>query len=70
MEKTTALTCSEDGTMRVWDVMELTQKTVIKPQVMIYAMLPSCCVILQLGGYRAELKKCTVALCGLPGSVP
>lgn len=28
----TALTCSEDGTLRVWDVMEVKQKTVIKPQ--------------------------------------
>lgn len=33
VEKTTALTSSEDGTLRVWDVMELQQKTVIKPQV-------------------------------------
>ena len=31
-DKTTALTCSEDGTLRVWDVMEVQQKTVIKPQ--------------------------------------
>ncbi len=35
-DRTTALTCSEDGTLRVWDVMEVTQKTVIKPQVGIY----------------------------------
>lgn len=27
------MTCSEDGTLRVWDVMEVQQKTVIKPQV-------------------------------------
>lgn len=33
MDKTTVLTCSQDGTLRVWDVMELQQKTVIKPQV-------------------------------------
>lgn len=33
VEKTTALTSSEDGTLRVWDVMEVQQKTVIKPQV-------------------------------------
>ena len=32
-DKTTALTCSEDGTLRVWDVVEVCQKTVIKPQV-------------------------------------
>ncbi|PRW20712.1 WD repeat-containing 70 [Chlorella sorokiniana] len=32
VEKTTALTSSEDGTLRVWDVMEVQQKTVIKPQ--------------------------------------
>lgn len=31
-DKTTALTCSEDGTLRVWDVMEVVQKTVVKPQ--------------------------------------
>ncbi|KAL4433682.1 hypothetical protein ABPG75_000123 [Micractinium tetrahymenae] len=31
-DRTTALTCSEDGTLRVWDVMEITQKTVVKPQ--------------------------------------
>lgn len=32
-DKTAALTCSEDGTLRVWDVTEVQQKTVIKPQV-------------------------------------
>ncbi|KAL4854123.1 WD repeat-containing protein 70 [Chlorella vulgaris] len=31
-DKTAALTCSEDGTLRVWDVTEVQQKTVIKPQ--------------------------------------
>ncbi len=28
----TALTCSDDGTLRVWDMWELQQRTVIKPQ--------------------------------------
>lgn len=32
-DKTTVLTCSEDGTLRVWDAKEVRQKTVIKPQV-------------------------------------
>ena len=34
-ERGTALTCSEDGTLRVWDVggEAMLQKTVIKPQV-------------------------------------
>jgi len=40
VEKTTALTSSEDGTLRVWDVMELQQKTVIKPQVRLAVL---CC---------------------------
>ena len=26
------MTCSEDGTLRLWDTMEVKQKTVIKPQ--------------------------------------
>jgi WD40 repeat protein len=32
-DKATVLTCSEDGTLRVWDATEVHQKTVIKPQV-------------------------------------
>ena len=31
-DKATALTSSEDGTLRVWDVTEVVQKTVVKPQ--------------------------------------
>lgn len=31
-DKLTAMTCSEDGTIRLWDTMELVQKTVIKPK--------------------------------------
>ena len=30
--RSTAMTCSEDGTIRLWDTNEVSQKTVIKPQ--------------------------------------
>ncbi|KFM25767.1 WD repeat-containing protein 70 [Auxenochlorella protothecoides] len=32
VDKLTAMTCSSDGTVRVWDMDQLVQKTVIKPQ--------------------------------------
>lgn len=56
MEKTTALTSSEDGTLRVWDVMEVQQKTVIKPQVRCAAL----CVCRAL---------CVLLRCALQGAV-
>ncbi|CAD7699667.1 unnamed protein product [Ostreobium quekettii] len=30
-DRATALTCSDDGTLRLWDTMELVQKSVVKP---------------------------------------
>ena len=44
-DKGTGLTCSEDGTLRVWDLWTLEQKTVIKPTLLRPRRVPvtACC---------------------------